>query len=95
MEFLWALSAAVLILADQGEVEQAQQVHNLLSQYGHVTQSRWFADVIGRPLASVADALPPTIVPQAAEQGRPQDLRASLMALQRELDAKKTGRTFA
>jgi DNA-binding SARP family transcriptional activator/predicted ATPase len=53
VQFLWPLSAATLVLADQGARERAVEVYSLLLQYGHVTHSHWFADVVGGPMAAV------------------------------------------
>jgi predicted ATPase/DNA-binding SARP family transcriptional activator len=85
MEFLWVLSAAVLVLADQGENERAVEVHGLLSQHGHVAHSRWFADIVVRPMTAAVAALPPDIVAGAEERGRARDLDATAAELLAEL----------
>jgi tetratricopeptide (TPR) repeat protein len=85
MEFLWTLSAAALVLADQGARERAVEVYSLLLQYGHVAHSRWFADVVGRPMTAVVTVLPPAIAAKAEERGRACDLEALAAELLTEL----------
>jgi DNA-binding SARP family transcriptional activator/predicted ATPase len=81
MEFLWALSAAILVLADRGERERAVEIHGLLSQHGYVAKSSWFTDVVGRSMTAVAGALPSAVAAQAKKRGQTRDLQAVLAEL--------------
>ena len=81
MHFLWALSAAALVLADQGKPERAVEIYSLLSQHGHVAHSRWFADVVGGPVAGTAAMLPPDVVAACQARGCARDLEATCEGL--------------
>jgi len=85
VQFLWTLSAAALVLADQGAGERAAEVYSLLLCHGYVTHSRWFADIVGRPMTAVIAALPPAIAAKAKERGRSCDLEPSAAELLAEL----------
>jgi tetratricopeptide (TPR) repeat protein len=69
-----ALPALALLLADQGEVEQAVELYALASRHPFVANSRWFEDVAGKHIAAVAATLPPDVVAAAQERGAARDL---------------------
>jgi DNA-binding SARP family transcriptional activator/predicted ATPase len=85
LPLLWALPAAALLLAGQGENERAVELYALASRYPLVAQSRWFADVVGNTLTEVAAALPAERVAVLEERGRARDLEATIAELLSEL----------
>ncbi len=84
--FMFALPGMALLLADLGHEEQAIELYSLASRYPMVSNSRWFADVVGRPIAVVAATLPPDIVAAAEERGQARDLEATIAELLAELE---------
>jgi DNA-binding SARP family transcriptional activator/predicted ATPase len=82
---MFALPAAALIRADRGELERAVELYGLACRYPFVANSRWFEDVVGRPIAVAASSLPPEVVAAAQERGRRCDLQATTAALLAEL----------
>jgi hypothetical protein len=62
MSLMLALPAVALLLADQGEKEQAVELYTLASRYPFVANSRWFEDIAGKHIAAVAATLPPDVV---------------------------------
>jgi hypothetical protein len=85
VQFLWTLSAATLVLADQGARERAVEAYTLVLRYGHVAHSRWFADIVGSPMTAVVAALPPATAARAQARGRRRDLEATAKELLTEL----------
>jgi tetratricopeptide (TPR) repeat protein len=85
VQFLWTLSAATLVLADQGARERAVEAYTLVLQHGHATHSRWFADIVGSPMTAVVAALPPAIAAKAQARGRRCDLESTAAELLAEL----------
>jgi predicted ATPase/DNA-binding SARP family transcriptional activator len=73
MPVMYGLPVAALLLADQGAVARAVEVYACASRYGFVANSRWFEDVAGQPLRTMAASLPAEAVESAEEQGRSQD----------------------
>jgi tetratricopeptide (TPR) repeat protein len=83
---LVALPMIPPLLADQGQGERAVELYALvLSQIPVVSNSRWFEDVAGRQIASVAESLPPDVVAAAQARGRARDLWAAVTELVDEL----------
>lgn len=80
-----ALPAAAFLLLDQGETERAVEVYVLACSLPAVANSRWNQDVVGRPIASAAAALPPEVAEAARERGRARDIQATLKELIEEL----------
>jgi len=80
-----ALPVMALFLADQGEKERAVELYALASRYPFVGNSRWFEDIAGRHIATVAATLPPDVVEAAQERGRARDLNATVAELVVEL----------
>jgi hypothetical protein len=78
---MWGLPALALLLADRGEQERAVEVHALATRYPLVARSRWFEDVVGRPIKDLATTLPTDVVASARERDQVQGLEASLMEL--------------
>jgi tetratricopeptide (TPR) repeat protein len=79
------LPAVALLLADQGEEERAVELYTLALRHGHVANSRWFEDVVGRHIATVAATLPPDVVAAAQERGKARDLWTTAEGLLVEL----------
>jgi hypothetical protein len=69
MPVMYGLPIAALLLADQGAVERAVEVYACASRYGFVANSRWFEDVVGQHLGTMAASLPAEAVDAAQEQG--------------------------
>ena len=65
-----ALPAAALLLLDQGEKERAVEIYELACTLPAVANSRWYEDVVGRPIAEAAAALPPDVAAAAREGGQ-------------------------
>jgi predicted ATPase len=62
-----------LLLADRGDAhsaERAVELYALASRYPVVANSRWFEDIAGRHIATVAATLPPEVVATAQKRGR-------------------------
>jgi hypothetical protein len=74
----FALPAVALLLADGGEKERAVELYALASRYPFVANSRWFEDVFGRHIATIASDMSPDVVTAARERGRARDLEATL-----------------
>ena len=82
---LFALPGVALLLVENGRLERAVEVYALASRYPFVANSRWFEDVAGRHIATVAAALPPDVVAAAQERGRARDMDATVAELLAEL----------
>jgi hypothetical protein len=63
-----------LLLARQGEVEQAVELFTLVGRQPFFNNSRWFADLAGRRLETLLAALPPETAAAARERGNTADL---------------------
>ena len=85
MPVMYGLPVAALLLADQRAVERVVEVYACASRYGFVANSRWFEDVAGQPLRTLAASLPTEAVESAEEQGRSQDWDVMAAELLREL----------
>ena len=86
MPLLYGLPALALLLADQEEGERAMQLYTLASRYPIVAHSRWFEDVAGGHIATVAASLPPDAVKAAEERGLARDLETTVAELLVELE---------
>ena len=82
---LWVLPAMALVLAREGEKERAVELYALASRYPLVAKSRWFADVAGNQLATVAASLSAERVAVAEKRGQARDLKATVAELLAEL----------
>jgi len=81
LPLMTALPAVALLLAKQDKAEQAVELYALASRYPHVANSRWFQDVVGRPIAAAAASLPPADIAAAQARGRARDLKATVAEL--------------
>ena len=83
---LLILAGVALLLAERGEKEWAVELYALASRYPYVANSRWFEDVFGRRIGTIAATLPPEVVTAAQERGRARDLGATAEELLVELE---------
>jgi hypothetical protein len=86
LPLMTALTGMALLLADQGDIERAIEIYALALQNGHVANSRWYEDVAGRYIATVANTLSPEVVAAAQARGRARDLWATAKELLVELE---------
>jgi hypothetical protein len=91
VSLIQALAAAALMSAAAGKSAASDQVravelYALLCRYPHVANSRWYEDVVGKRIASVAKTMPPDVVAAAQERGRARDLWATAEELMDELN---------
>jgi tetratricopeptide (TPR) repeat protein len=85
LPLMWGLPATALLLADKGENERAVELYALASRYPLVSESRWFADVVGKQIVASASALPAERVAILQARGRTRDLGATVAELLAEL----------
>jgi predicted ATPase/DNA-binding CsgD family transcriptional regulator len=85
MALVYALPFVACFLATAGRVERGIEIWQLARTQPLVAHSTWFADVVGRELASLAVSLPPEVVEAAGERGRALDLWATAESLLAEL----------
>jgi predicted ATPase/DNA-binding SARP family transcriptional activator len=85
MPVMYGLPVAALLLANQGAVERAVEAYACASRYGFVANSRWFEDVVGPQLRTMAASLPAEAVESAQEQGRLKDWAVMAAELLSEL----------
>jgi hypothetical protein len=74
-----------LLLAADGEKERAVELYALASRFPLVSQSRWFADMVGKQIAAAADTLTAERVAILQESGRTRNLEAMAAELLAEL----------
>ncbi len=85
MPTAYTLPGVALVLAATGAVARAVEIWTLAKSYPFVANSKWFEDVAGRELESLAGTLPPEVVKAAMERGRALDLWQTVEALLAEL----------
>jgi hypothetical protein len=79
-----------LLLANRGEGERAVELYALASRYPFVANSRYWEDVAGNHIATVAahpEGVPPEVVTAAEARGQARDLDATVAELLVELEA--------
>jgi DNA-binding SARP family transcriptional activator/predicted ATPase len=79
------VSAAALLLADEGQLERAVELYAVTLDYPLVANSRLAEDLAGRHIAAVAAQLPPGIAAAAQARGRARDLETTMAGLLAEL----------
>ncbi len=79
------LLLGALLLADQGKLVLAVELHALAMCYPFVATSRWCEDVVGRELAARAAALPAAIAAAACACGQASNIWLAAAALLDEL----------
>jgi tetratricopeptide (TPR) repeat protein len=78
---LMALTVRALVLLKEGQPERAVELYALAQTHPHVARSRWYADVVGRPVEEGAAGLPPDVVAGAQERGQTRELWQTAQAL--------------
>ena len=78
---LAAISCTALVKCAQGDVTTALALHTLARQHGHVGNSQWFQDVIGRHIDAAAESLSSEEVEAALARGREMELHATVLEL--------------
>jgi tetratricopeptide (TPR) repeat protein len=81
---LYALATLALLLAHRGQEIRALEIYNLISRYNFVANSKWFDDVFGRRLETVAKNLPDDKVEMAQEQAQSMDVWGTVSQLLKE-----------
>ena len=72
------LACVALLWAVQGHAEQAIELYTVALQNGHVANSRWYQDVVGQYIDTVAQTLPIAIVEAAQARGRMREWRSTM-----------------
>ncbi len=85
--FLTVLPPSALLLADRGRAERALALYALASREAYVANSRWFEKMAGRPMATVAAALPPDTVAAAQARGQTRALEPTVTELLAEFES--------
>jgi DNA-binding SARP family transcriptional activator/predicted ATPase len=75
------LAEIALLLADRGELIRALELFGLVTRQGYLAQSRWFAELFGKPLEAMAVGIPEKEADEAKKQGRVKDLRETVETL--------------
>ncbi len=70
----FAVPAAALYLAINGQVERAVELCGLIEEKSMLRNSPWFEDVAGKTIKELAADLSPEVVATARERGRQRDL---------------------
>jgi hypothetical protein len=73
--------AATVLLAGEGQVEQALELNALASRWRLVSNSRWFEDVVRPHITAVSAGLPAEEVASAEARGRAGDLDSTVAGL--------------
>jgi len=82
-----SLPLVAMVLVDRGEKERAIEIFGLAQCYPAVANSRYWDDIAGRHIASLAATMPPEVVAAAQERGRARDLDTTIAELLQELEA--------
>jgi len=82
------LPCMALLLADQGEVEQAVEFYAAGLQSVYIANSRWFEDIAGRHITEIATTLPKNVIVAAQNRGNARNLWTTANALLDKLQMK-------
>jgi tetratricopeptide (TPR) repeat protein len=82
----YTLPVAALLVLDTGRIARAAEVWASASTMACVANSRWFQDVIGRPIAAAVQDLPATVLTEVRCRGRRTQPRNALQAAIDDLD---------
>jgi predicted ATPase/transcriptional regulator with XRE-family HTH domain len=74
MPAIQALPAIALLALDQGDIEWAVEVYALACTYPFISNSKWFEEMVGKPLSVAATQLPNEVVEAASFRGKALDL---------------------
>ncbi len=75
------LGVTPLLIADVGDTARAVELWELACRDPAVANSRWWQDVVGEEIVSVAAELPQAIAAAARERGRARDVQATIEEL--------------
>jgi DNA-binding SARP family transcriptional activator/predicted ATPase len=89
MELMVVLAGIALLMADEGQIERAVELYAQASRHPFVANSRWFEDVAGNQVSTMAATLPAAVVTAARERGHARDLDATVEELLTELSAER------
>ncbi|MEZ4862665.1 MAG: hypothetical protein R3C14_15225 [Caldilineaceae bacterium] len=76
-----ALAGLALLRAQEGDSEAAVELYTIALQIGHVANSRWYHDVIGKHIAAAAESLPAEVAAAAQRRGQRRDWRVRVQGL--------------
>ena len=76
------LPLAAYVLARDGRISQAIELYALASRYPFVANSRWYDDVVGKRIETIAASLSPDEITAAQERGRKLDLWETAVTIQ-------------
>lgn len=76
-----ALCGVALLRAAAGDGAGAVELYTVALQNGHVANSHWYYDVVGRQIDEIAASLPPGAVAAARVRSRAQDWRMTIQSL--------------
>ncbi len=85
----FGLAGIALLMADQGEVEQAVELYAHLADLPMVATSQLRWDLVGKQIATCAATLPPAVADAARARGKAGDLWTTAAALLREFNRQK------
>lgn len=78
---MYCLPPAALLTADDGNHTRAVELYSLAQQFGHIRNSRWFADVACRELDEIRASLVPEVAAAAEARGHELDVWETTEAL--------------
>jgi tetratricopeptide (TPR) repeat protein len=76
-----ALAEIALLLSERGEIVRALELCGLVTRQGYLAQSRWFADLFGRPIEAAAAGIPLEEQIAARQRGRGLDFAETVERL--------------
>jgi tetratricopeptide (TPR) repeat protein len=76
-----SVAEMALLLADRGEVIQALELYSLVTRQGYLAQSRWFADLFGQVIETMATHLPQEEQAAAKRRGQAFDFSGTIDTL--------------
>jgi tetratricopeptide (TPR) repeat protein len=78
---LQVIGKTALFMASQGEVEQGVEVYALATSYPYLSNSIYWEDCVGKPLADLVTGIPEESRIAAIERGKKRDLHETVKAL--------------
>jgi hypothetical protein len=89
ISLLYALPVTALLQQEQGQVERAIEIYEMLSCFPAFAQSDYIKDQFGRKITAAAAALPPDVAAAARARGQARDPAATVVELLIELDIQR------
>ncbi|MCB9156310.1 MAG: tetratricopeptide repeat protein [Caldilineaceae bacterium] len=82
LSLLHIFPAVALYLSGQRQQAAfALEIYALISQYGHVANSRWFAEIVGDHLQATQASLPAALIAKALRRGKHRDMWSTARGL--------------